>query len=37
MQHEDLSDEEGRTSNGSQRRAEKPDELNIENGQISSE
>ena len=39
-QYEDLSfikDEEGRTSNEGQRGVEKPDELDIENGQISSE
>ena len=39
-QHEDLSfikNEEGRTSDGGQRSAEKPDELDIEKGQISSE
>ena len=38
-QHEDLSfikQEERRTSNEGQRSLEKPDELDIENGQISS-
>ena len=39
-QHEDLSfikDKEGRTTNGGQRSAKKPNELDIENAQISSE
>ena len=39
-QHEDLAfikDKKERISNGGQRSEEKPDELDIENGQISSE